>query len=319
MKADVWIGLACIVAVGVGCQQSNHSNKTAILSQSYLHKYGVPVSADEWENAGRDGVVTSTRKDGVTLSQTYTAGVLHGKTIYTFPYRDTVAHEEWYDRGILTRRTTFETSGLPLLGESFDTPGCSTQTSWYASGSPKSIEKYQNGLLVSGEYHAPETGEIEARVEQQSGTRLTRDLFGALVSEDLIQGGQLIQSTSFYPNGNRKAITPYANGKVEGQLKTFLMNGAPLSIQSWAQGGQQGTTVLMENGIVVAEIPYAKGEKMGTERRFNQKGELVEEITWKRDVRHGPTRYHVGNQIQTQWYEGGREVSQAAFENKYIH
>ena len=89
---------------------------------------------------------------------------------------------------------------------------------------------------------------------------------------------------------------------MQGQKKTFAIDGQPLTLEEWAANIQSGLTVVFENGSKRAEVPYTEGHRHGIEFRYNDDGTLAQEISWVRGEQHGPTRTYIGGNVHEQWF-----------------
>jgi antitoxin component YwqK of YwqJK toxin-antitoxin module len=273
------MGLVSVTLLVGGCCKSCGGNSTAA-TQTYRHRYGVELTPAEWKARGQDGVVTTQQANGVTVVESLADGVLHGPRSISFPNRTALEVEENYEHGTLVRRMIHDASGFPISLEEFLTPERRHITYWFTSGAPQRVEKYEDGRLVGAECFAAATGELEAKVADGVGTLLCRDPFGTLLSEALIQDGQISQLTSYYPHGTPQEVAHYLDGQLHGQRTLFLATGVPYAVESYVAGAQEGITALYENGVKVAEVPFSAGERHGTERRLNAMGEVTREIGW---------------------------------------
>ncbi len=237
------------------------------------------------------------------------------KTTYSFPHSETVAKKEVYSQGYLTQEMQNYPSGLPRQKTTYDsdTGHDKTVLSWYESSAPQGQETYKNDLLIEAEYFLP-SGQTEAKVENGKGFRTHRDQIGQLASKDTIADGAWVACTEFFPNGTPKAINEVSNGTIHGKVSTFLIGGEPNTVEQWSNGKQQGTTIVFQNGEKFAEVPYNKGIKSGIEKRFKNQNQVIEEITWKNGMKHGPARTYVNGETKTRWYFEDREVTQSGYE-----
>lgn len=184
---------------------------------------------------------------------------------------------------------------------------------WYESGSPKTKEVYEDGLLVSGDYYTKEN-RLESSVRDKKGVRTRRDDFGDLLSLDTIEGGEMVLRVVPHQNGSPKEVIPYVGDVVEGERKTFSENGEPLSVEEWKGGLQDGVTIVFQNGEKYAEVPYVRGAKAGVEKRYRKGKTLIEEITWVDSLRQGPSYTYLGDSVKTDWYFEGRQVTKQQYE-----
>ncbi|MCE2982522.1 MAG: hypothetical protein LW832_03035 [Parachlamydia sp.] len=284
-----------------------------VICQSYVHRYGVELEPDEWNERGQHGRVISTRRDGVIVSNSYEAGVLDGESAYTFPHREIVQKREIYSRGQLQQEFFNYTNGLPQKQVVHEAPGRHTATVWYENGAPQSKEQFHEGRLVQGAYYNMDNRE-ESRVENGSGVRIQRDGFGQPLSHDQIYEGQMVLRTTYHPNGNPSALTPYVNGQIEGMRRTYSHGGEPATLEEWSNGVQHGNTVIYENGEKSSDLPYVQGYAHGIEQRYREGGMLVQKNTWVKGKKHGPCYTNVGDATQTDWYFQGKLVNKPTFD-----
>lgn len=304
--------LSCIVLGVTLGSCSQQSAPKDVLSTTYLGRYGVELSSKEWAARGRDGQVVTTLQTGVTVTTSYKGGVQDGDTTYTFPYSESVEHADTYLQGRLIARTYHDESGQPARQERFPASSLRELTVWHRDGSPALVETYRHGQLLSGQYFS-KSQQLEASVENGTGTRVRRDLYGELVGTDTFVNGQITKTVAVYPSGDPKEINHYVRGALDGIRQTFYPGGIPKSIESWNHGVQDGITSLFQNGEKIAQIPYINGQRQGIEQRFRG-GKLAEEISWENDERQGPTRLFVGDHEATQWYHHGEHVSKATYD-----
>jgi len=311
MKKLPLLAVAILALSTTGCR--NHRNYN-IVQENYIHKYGVPVSKDDWAKEGQNGKVVQQDSQGVTITSSYQAGILHGDTTYSFANTSTIQKRETYENGQLTKVCTHYTSGVPYYQECFENQTKAEVTSWYEDGTPTYLESYSNGYLIKGEYRTPEN-EVESRIQDGHGTRICRSMEGQKVAKESFQNGSKIERIDFYANGEPKSVTPFANNLPHGTRLTFLMGGVPNSIEQWVHGLQEGDTVLYQNGARVAKIPYLRGKKEGVAHYYRDNGELAEKISWHEGQMHGPRILFIGETpVRTEWYLGDKAVSRANFE-----
>lgn len=302
----------------VGC--SNKQNECHqiddCLDKAYVHKYGVRVRPDYWEEKGQNGQVISFMRDGVTVTQCYNAGELHGECTYTYPNSRRVCKSEIYDCNTLKKENQFYHSGVPHQSTEWTGPECYTVTCWYECGTPRCVEKFEDGRLLFGEYYT-KGHHKDSWIYNGEGERMTRDQHGNFICKDDFIGGELAMRTYYYPGGGPREITCFMDGVIHGERKTFYPGGDPCSIESWENGHQNGTSVIFQNGERYAEIPYLDGRKNGIERRYADGSNLSQEITWFENQMHGPTCTYLGDSVQTDWFYKGRLTTRTNFESYY--
>lgn len=303
--------LVAVLLTVTGCRTFRQND---VVQETYIHKYGVPIAKDDWKRNGKDGQVVMLKNDGVTIAKTYQKGVLNGKTTYTFPNSSSIATIENYQDGTLVSKTENYASGVAKKQEQFNVGAVAKLLCWYEDGTPATIECYENGLILSGEYRTP-LNEVEAKVSEGKGVRITRGNDGELLFKDTIEGGQMVERVAFFPSGEPSSITLYKEGRLHGNCLTFLPGGLPNSVEGWVNGVQEGMTILYHNGQKIAEMPYIKGKKEGVERKFRDGEFLAEEVSWKNDLQHGPRKIILdGDKSKTEWYHQGEVVSRSTYE-----
>lgn len=295
-----------------GCMQRIH-DPLEVVDQSYIHRYGVPVEADNWQAQGSSGQVVTTLKSGVIVTSSYANGALHGEKAYTYPHSELIEKREYYDNNQLTKETKYYRNGTPSQETVCLSPTSQKVILWYDNGAPQCNEVLENGLLVKGEYFDP-THRPDSRVDNSNGLRTKRDPFGQLVGVDTIENGAMTRSKTFHANGAVKEEVPYTNDQINGSLKTYHPDGVPVSIETWTQGEKTGTTRLFENGEVVAEVPYVRGVKEGVEKRYRNGKVVVAETSWSGDVKHGACTTYFGENVKTDYFFQGSPVSRLTYE-----
>ena len=300
-----------IVMTTTGCNR-NHEYDT-VLKETYIHEYGVPVTKSDWKEQGEEGKVVKQQKDGVTVTQSYSKGVLSGETTFSFPNSSTIQRTETYDAGELVAKRVNYASGVPMYEETYDHGMLSLLTKWHEDGTPSATESYEAFRLVKGEYRTP-LNVTESEVHDGFGMRITRSNEGDLLSKDTIEEGMMSERITYFANGDPSTITPYHEDKIHGTRLTYLQGGLPHTAEEWTHGKQEGTTVVYQNGEKFAEIPYISGKKEGIEMRFRDGSDVAEEITWRGDIQHGARTLYVDGEAKTEWYHQGEVVSRTAYE-----
>lgn len=299
----------------VGCHRNNNywDSSYEVVNETYVHKYGVEVPAEEWSDRGEHGQVISNLKNGVVVKKTYDWGKLNGETSYSFPHSDITERVEVYTNDQLVKEITFYMSGARKSEKEYYGPNSWKITTWYENAIPKTIESYNNSNLANGEYYNPKN-QMEGRVDQGSGTRVVRDEYGVLDHYENYENGRMVSQMTVHADGLPKDVTPYNNGIVDGEKKTYYPGGEPQAIEQWSSGNQHGTTTTFKNGEKYSEVPYNYGLKNGVEKRYKDGQTVTEEVSWLNDQRHGPSVAYIGNTVQTTWYFQGQEVTKNRYD-----
>lgn len=291
--------------------QSQKTNDDEVVAQT-VHRYGVSLDLNDWSARGQNGQVISVRKDGVTVVRNFDAGILDGESTYSYPYREMVQKKEIYVRGHLSQDWTYYPNGAPSEQTDYLLGSVKSVTSWYESGAPYAKETFQNNKLIEGQYMNPDHT-MDSLITNGEGTKTVRDAYGQLLSVDTYKNGTIISSTTYHANGAPQSITPYNNGVVHGERRTYMPGGEPATVENWSKGSQNGTTVVFEYGEKRSEIPYVNGCRQGVEKRFCDDGKtVIQEWTWANDQKHGPVYTYVGNTTKTDWYFCNRQVPNKA-------
>ena len=294
-----------------GCFSSDSGNP--ILSQTFVHKYGFEVPENEWQEREEEGQIVTLLKSGVKVVRSYENGFLHGPTTYTFPHSSVIEKVQVYDQGVLLKEVVHDEAGVPMREEANEFDNRVVITLWDEKGAPISIEEFEKDLLMEGKYFTP-SHELEAQIEAGFGERLKRDRKGLLISRDLVENGIMASRTSYHPNGVVHTISHYLDSELHGAQQKFTSTGKPLLTLEWNRGILDGTKVVYRNGVKVAEIPYSKGEKNGTERHFDDLGNLTAEIHWKKDKKHGAAKFFTDETVEQEWFFKGQMVDLEQFE-----
>lgn len=312
MRTHIATATAFLLLGLTSCQQS--SSFDDVVSQQYVHKYGFPLSEQEWEQRPQDGQIVTTLKNGVKIARNYDGGLLHGLTTYTFPHSQVVEKSHLYDHGTLLKESLNDPSGMPLREEIYEFDERTIITLWDEKGSPLSVEEYDGELLVEGKYYTTEH-ELEAKVENGSGERVKRDRSGLLVSRDLMQNGLIAERTTYHPNGQVHTVSHYHDYQLHGEQLKFSSTGRPLLKLQWDHGVLDGVKISYRNGFKVAEIPYINGQKHGTEYHYDDLGNLTAEIQWRNDKKHGCSKFYADEGfVESEWFFNGQLVSGDKFE-----
>lgn len=314
MLSRSMFGCLFILLIGTACQYSK--NQEECPDCSYVHSNGVEVEADHWVQCGRNGQVISSLHNGSRITQTYVDGLLDGESTCTFPNSSQIQHVENYSKDRLVSQSIFDESGMPRYSIVYSEPEMRTITSWYANGGPKSVEKLDRQLLITGDYYTP-GNQRDSWVYDGKGERIARDDEGNFVSLDTFHCGELVMKTHYYATGHPMEIAPYSGGLLHGERKTYYPGGEPMAIETWHGGQQSGLTTIFQNGEKYSEISYLNNQKNGLERRFRDGTFVTQDITWLEGQMHGPAYTYTGDNetMLSDWFYKGRLTSRANFES----
>ncbi|HSX12394.1 MAG TPA: hypothetical protein VLF61_02775, partial [Rhabdochlamydiaceae bacterium] len=86
----------------------------SIVSERFVHKFGYPVSKQEWMERSYPGQVITTMSNGVTITASYENRLLHGPCTHTYPNSQVVQYFYLYNEGNLVKETSYDTFGVPV-------------------------------------------------------------------------------------------------------------------------------------------------------------------------------------------------------------
>ena len=104
MKKFLFLAVITLAACFTSCQR-RCCDKQDVVMETYVHKYGVEVPADDWASRGENGQVITSLGNSVKVVKPYTNGALDGETTYTFPHSDTIEKVETYARRDFNQRS----------------------------------------------------------------------------------------------------------------------------------------------------------------------------------------------------------------------
>lgn len=292
------------------CQLDDNKN---VISQRYIHKYGYDVSRDEWHAQQYPGQVLTTMRDGMTITESYEDGLLHGSKTISYPHSQTVKILENYEKGKLTKRVTYSIRGVPQQEEVFKSPIHVLVTAWYPSGTPKLKEEYKENVLVNGQYFTV-SNETDSRIENGTGEKTVRNHSGDLLAKEIFNNYGVTYIETYYPNNMPHTATSYEDGKMHGDHKIFAMTGEPISVESYQKGQLHGLCTYFQNGYKYLETPYAHGFKSGVEKHYIDGESIAEETEYVDGVKHGSSVIYVDGSAKTTWYFENQKVSHSKFD-----
>jgi antitoxin component YwqK of YwqJK toxin-antitoxin module len=302
-----------IASAGLVLSSCTPDDGRNVISQRYIHKYGYDVSHDEWMSQQYPGQVLTTLRDGMTITETYEDGLLHGAKTTTYPHSQTIHSLEEYERGRLHKRITYSVRGVPQKEELFKSAAHIVATTWYPSGTPKSKEEFKEEILINGQYFTV-SNETDSRVENGTGERTIRNQSGDLLSREVFNNYGITYIETYYPNNMPHTATSYDNGKIHGEKKVFAMSGEPLSVEGYTNGILDGVATYYQNGYKYLEIPYTEGNKNGLVRHYIDGETVVEETEYLYGIKQGPSIVYCDGSARTTWYFEDRKVTRNQYE-----
>lgn len=312
MKKNCFLVLGTLGLFVTGC---NNKNESPVVAERYIHKYGYPVSKEEWESRQYPGQVITTLTNGATITATYENGVLHGPYTQTYPHSQTIECYRMYNLGSPVKEIFYDIQGMPSKERVELSLTRYSTTLWYADGTPLSVEEYAGEELLEGEYFTT-NNETEARVEKGNGLRIRRDQTGVLLSREQIEKGYPVKQETFYSNGSPQTISYFVMNKLHGEKRSFSASGEPLAVEEWLNGKLHGKSTYFTNGVKTLEVSYLNGLKNGLEVHYVDGNTVVQEIRWTDNKRHGLSQFYVDGLALTKWFYEDKEVSADEYRHK---
>lgn len=294
------------------CSPYPYGNRN-VVEEQYVHQYGVEVDSNDWVQRGQNGQVISTLKNGVVIAKSYSQGIQHGETTYTFPHNQSIEKVETYQNGTLVKGVKNDMEGNPLYEVEYTPDRRKIITTWFENGLPQSREEYKGNRLEQGEYYTYDN-KMESQLFQGTGLKVLRNFHGELLAKEDYLNGQVVMRSTYFSSGAPKEQISIQNGVAHGPKKIFNPDGEPTAIEEWDHGVHTGITTVFKNGEKYAEVPYVNGVKNGIEKRFKSGDIVVQEVTWKDNIQHGPMYSYIGGKSVTDWYFQGRQISKSQFD-----
>ena len=294
-----------------GCQCS--SDQVAVVSQKYIHKYGFTVSEKEWVERDQEGKVITCLSNGVTLTENFQEGLLHGITSYTYPYSSQASKEEVYDQGDLLSEKFYDKHGVPITEERYEIDGKRLRTAWDENGAPIYREEYQNDKLLQGVYYNS-FNEVEGKVAKGEGLRVIRSRKGDLLYQDLMLNGELQKRTTYHNNGKVHMVVTYVNYKPVGKVEEYTPQGNLHMISCWENGLLHGEKIDFREGKKLRETTYAMGVKEGWENSYDEEGNLIEKAPYFKGKKHGAVSLIKDHKWSSEWFYEGKKVTEEKFQ-----
>jgi antitoxin component YwqK of YwqJK toxin-antitoxin module len=284
------------------------SSNSTVVSQKYIHKYGFDITKDEWQERESEGKVVTLLENGVKLTESFENGHRHGASSYTYPHSTAIEKLCIYDQGTLIKEVLHDRKGIPMQETAYEFDNRKVVTIWDQNGSPLSVEEYESDHLMEGTYYNT-IGDIESTVESGNGLRVKRDRTGKILLKDKMEASSLVQRTAYHPNEQVESISNYENYQLHGDQQIFAPSGRLHMKAHWNQGTLDGLKSCYREGKLFLETNFVNGKKEGIEKRFDEDGNLVQEMNYAEDLKHGPCTVYDGRQVKTEWYYSGRKVN----------
>lgn len=303
------LSLACVLLLGA-CSSSPQQE---VVKTAYYHSYGPEIPAQDWKEQGSCGEIVETLKNGVQVRREYENGVLHGTSSWTYPYSKVVERVEEYENGKKILEGKNYENGVPETEEEWESGDKRFVHSWYTDGAPRLLEEYQKELLVEGKYFTLD-GEVEGSISSGSGLRVERTRTGVLATKEEYRSGDVRKREVFYPNGQLREVVLMQGNKKHGERRQYAENGQTVAIENWTFGSLDGVQLYFENGLPAKQVPYLLGKKEGKEIHFRPgTEEVLAEIMWHNDQRHGISKSYVASRPMTEWYWKDGKVTEAQY------
>ena len=152
-------------------------------------------------------------------------------------------------------------------------------------------------------------------MQEGEGIRYKRSRTGVLLGIDHISQGELQIRTTIYPNGQTHVVSEFSDYLLNGKQEIYTASGRLYMSKDWEDGFMHGKKIAYKNDQIVMETPYEYGKKDGVEKRFDPQGNLLAEIRYQGDEKHGLTiRYNDKDLAKEEWFFHGKAISHERFQ-----
>ena len=131
------------------------TKKGNVVSQRYIHKYGIETTKEQWIANNREGKVAKMLDTGVKIVASYRKGVLHGEKTESFPFSDDIAKKSIYSGGTLVSCRYIDKAGFPITESRYLDKNTKTLLYWDNRGAPIRKETFSANKLTNGIYYNP--------------------------------------------------------------------------------------------------------------------------------------------------------------------
>ncbi len=130
----------------------------------------------------------------------------------------------------------------------------------------------------------------------------------------------LLMIREYRQDGTLFKETPYKNGKIWGEVKTYSVTGKLRKSASYYEGEIEGKNIEMDGDEVAKEASYKGAHLHGVSKTYDKEtGNLILEENYRYGTKHGPAiHYNAKNQQKTceENYKDGRKYGKTVFFNK---
>ncbi|MBN2280407.1 MAG: toxin-antitoxin system YwqK family antitoxin [Candidatus Marinimicrobia bacterium] len=119
----------------------------------------------------------------------------------------------------------------------------------------------------------------------------------------------LLMIKEYRQDGSLFTVTPYKNGKIWGEVKTYAIDGKLRNSAFYCEGEIDGKKIEMSGNDITNEKNYKGAHLHGVSKTFDKDtGNLVAEEHFSYGLRHGESKYYdgkTGNIQHTEHYKSG--------------
>jgi uncharacterized protein len=176
----------------------------------------------------------------------------------------------YHENGKLSEEGKFNEKGLRTgVWKSYDEKGQQADETTYT----------ENGKL-SGPYTVFENGKVFAVYEYKNGELMSYKFTAAdgKVLGEAKKSGKILNTTYYYPDGNKKMDGILKNDQAEGEVNYYNENGVLTAKENYEAGKLSGTaTHFHTNGRVQTEVNYTDNLANGYFKKFFASGRIASE------------------------------------------
>ena len=129
----------------------------------------------------------------------------------------------------------------------------------------------------------------------------------------------LLMIREYRQDGSLFTETPYKNGKIWGEVKTFSIHGKLRKSATYYEGDIEGKKIELDGSSVAKENNYKGAMLHGVSKTFDKDtGNLISEENFKYGVHHGKSSYFnaaSGLKTHVEFYKNGKKYGISKFYN----
>ncbi|MBN1411731.1 MAG: hypothetical protein JW969_12865 [Spirochaetales bacterium] len=250
-----------------------------------LEMPGGKAYAFSYDDDGFISRVTQYENDKPVLDESLLNGKRNGVTKYYKP-AGVIVQDEMYKNGVKSGYAHFYyENGKTSMKISYKADmeeGLSY--GYFENGALQWKRSSKKGLMQWQEYYYPEGGKSRKETVVWGQTKEKGGKVTAFEKQR--------KNEEFYPNGKKKSIETYKNGKKEGTFSEFFENGKTASVMPYKNDLLHGNVIhYYENGKIKDKTTYSSGMAQGKAVYYNEAEKILKEEYFDKGMTKGWTEY----------------------------